>query len=127
MAACINRIRLEFKVVRQDSQRGGRLVLIESDWNLKFFRLDNNKKQISVLIESDWNLKWHSGATDEVAGSDVLIESDWNLKIRVDRITQSRLEVLIESDWNLKAFRHCKGIRLRSGINRIRLEFKGIY
>ena len=56
----------------------------------------------------------------------VLIESDWNLKIRVDRITQSRLEVLIESDWNLKAFRHCKGIRLRSGINRIRLEFKDI-
>ena len=56
----------------------------------------------------------------------VLIESDWNLKIRVDRITQSRLEVLIESDWNLKAFRHCKGIRLRSGIKRIRLEFKDI-
>ena len=31
----INRIRLEFKVVRKDTQGRGGLVLIESDWNLK--------------------------------------------------------------------------------------------
>ena len=54
----INRIRLEFKANNHTIQ--GRFIF--------------------VLIESDWNLKWHSGATDEVAGSDVLIESDWNLK-----------------------------------------------
>ena len=35
----INRIRLEFKVVRKDTQGRGGLVLIESDWNLKLFSL----------------------------------------------------------------------------------------
>ena len=55
-------------------------VLIESDWNLKLMLSEALMRYSLVLIESDWNLKWHSGATDEVAGSDVLIESDWNLK-----------------------------------------------
>ena len=44
-------------------------VLIESDWNLKTFVWNKVTNQSGVLIESDWNLKWHSGATDEVAGS----------------------------------------------------------
>ena len=43
----INRIRLEFKDYRRGDSIDVRMV----------------------LIESDWNLKWHSGATDEVAGS----------------------------------------------------------
>ena len=68
-----------------------RKVLIESDWNLKMGKIRTRSRALSinrirlefkeygkvqvgevtmVLIESDWNLKWHSGATDEVAGSE---------------------------------------------------------
>ena len=34
-----------------------RVVLIESDWNLKVVVACNENSQLSVLIESDWNLK----------------------------------------------------------------------
>ena len=34
-------------------------VLIESDWNLKFFFHQKNRLASKVLIESDWNLKLH--------------------------------------------------------------------
>ena len=32
-------------------------VLIESDWNLKFFAISAVAESFTVLIESDWNLK----------------------------------------------------------------------
>ena len=54
----INRIRLEFKVVIFVKKFIKHIVLIESDWNLKYnpgFSLQ--LPLMSVLIESDWNLK----------------------------------------------------------------------
>ena len=77
-----------------------------------------------VLIESDWNLKFLKPAVTEYS-SKVLIESDWNLK-RFPTLEpyRSAIAVLIESDWNLKS----DGIRPveqdAARINRIRLEFK---
>ena len=53
----INRIRLEFKVVHRTFHKTRKLVLIESDWNLKNGTQQNIGFQTAVLIESDWNLK----------------------------------------------------------------------
>ena len=33
-------------------------VLIESDWNLKAVKKEQQQKAMNVLIESDWNLKF---------------------------------------------------------------------
>ena len=98
-------------------------VLIESDWNLKYYYIDKGTKTNGVLIESDWNLKNHDHnilvllllrinrirlefkvlqKRVTISLMIVLIESDWNLK---ERLVQKRLDcfsVLIESDWNLK-------------------------
>ena len=54
----INRIRLEFKVRCIHNEHLRTIVLIESDWNLKYnagTELHNVAEP--VLIESDWNLK----------------------------------------------------------------------
>ena len=101
---CINRIRLEFKVVRIfcEYRLGG--VLIESDWNLKILRPLLHLKKTAVLIESDWNLK-----------------------IILSGIVQQDSSVLIESDWNLKSITWKRGQTYERGINRIRLEFKGYH
>ena len=77
------------------------LVLIESDWNLKYFRNEIADHEGRVLIESDWNLK--RTTTCDYCGSEL---------------------VLIESDWNLKVILSGLYVYLFSGINRIRLEFK---
>ena len=53
----INRIRLEFKVLSLIYLIIHNVVLIESDWNLKFGLTQEDKDDITVLIESDWNLK----------------------------------------------------------------------
>ena len=75
----INRIRLEFKVYTALIQNKATIGLIESDWNLKHYRLTHLLENGHGLIESDWNLKryeidWASVPVDG------LIESDWNLK-----------------------------------------------
>ena len=55
----------------------------------------------TVLIESDWNLKFFKELTEQ-GTQYVLIESDWNLKKSIDQLKGYGLRVLIESDWNLK-------------------------
>ena len=77
----INRIRLEFKGRMYTNPLRTLKVLIESDWNLKFYQANLGPQQTGVLIESDWNLKTNNMfvlSTNEM----VLIESDWNLKLR---------------------------------------------
>ena len=55
---CINRIRLEFKVIDIDiAATIIATVLIESDWNLKHYETQCLHYMAVVLIESDWNLK----------------------------------------------------------------------
>ena len=55
---CINRIRLEFKEAHmKNTPEDWRKVLIESDWNLKYFTPSFLSHHFIVLIESDWNLK----------------------------------------------------------------------
>ena len=54
----INRIRLEFKGFCRSASWFIVGVLIESDWNLKPFRIARLAFPASVLIESDWNLKY---------------------------------------------------------------------
>ena len=53
----INRIRLEFKVFFNNVVYDCVIVLIESDWNLKYTRWFGQEILDHVLIESDWNLK----------------------------------------------------------------------
>ena len=55
------------------------LVLIESDWNLKFEVIEKEEVKSLVLIESDWNLKLLHLLSRQLPCC-VLIESDWNLK-----------------------------------------------
>ena len=102
------------------------LVLIESDWNLKYFRNEIADHEGRVLIESDWNLK--RTTTCDYCGSElVLIESDWNLKpissgvmpLITSCINRIRLEFKDVSAYS-KSYIH------GSSINRIRLEFKGV-
>ena len=99
------------------------LVLIESDWNLKYkdtasafptgksinrIRLEfkgvqksMKTRQVEVLIESDWNLKDISpDSSPRLHG--VLIESYWNLKLSILQKALNLIPVLIESDWNLR-------------------------
>ena len=120
----INRIRLEFKdEIQVYFVRSSFLVLIESDWNLKRDWQELVCGVVPVLIESDWNLKFCAKLV-KIMPCFVLIESDWNLKLQKQLQLLSFWSVLIESDWNLKRqlwLLHGMG---RSGINRIRLEFK---
>ena len=53
----INRIRLEFKATCSPYLHMEYMVLIESDWNLKYGRENAISRDDLVLIESDWNLK----------------------------------------------------------------------
>ena len=76
----INRIRLEFKGIRDRYAAGVVPVLIESDWNLKICTSVFMFLSYPVLIESDWNLK-DAGLQKEKGRRYVLIESDWNLKL----------------------------------------------
>ena len=78
------------------------IVLIESDWNLKYAFIAVVSTSTAVLIESDWNLKcfWKTSVIParvginrirlefkdntnhcKIYGCKVLIESDWNLKL----------------------------------------------
>ena len=75
----INRIRLEFKGTTDSLTTSLSLVLIESDWNLKYPRPLSGQIGNGVLIESDWNLKYVWTIEIDLH-STVLIESDWNLK-----------------------------------------------
>ena len=78
-----------------------------------------------VLIESDWNLKYVARIKSVASAKPVLIESDWNLKfIRFSKICDGLL-VLIESDWNLKEDLATADNVNDKRINRLRLEFKG--
>ena len=56
------------------------IVLIESDWNLKYIENHQYSKKKQVLIESDWNLKFFRVQLVVARLAHVLIESDWNLK-----------------------------------------------
>ena len=78
---------------------------------------------VLVLIESDWNLKY-AAATVLAVVTAVLIESDWNLKQMDGRPSWNYIKVLIESDWNLKCTCMDKCYTNAKSINRIRLEFK---
>ena len=75
----INRIRLEFKGCQLLDDLSCQFVLIESDWNLKDQSVLYLPILSTVLIESDWNLKQFENRSS-VIGDTVLIESDWNLK-----------------------------------------------
>ena len=98
----INRIRLEFKGIRDRYAAGVVPVLIESDWNLKICTSVFMFLSYPVLIESDWNLKEASIRAIARTAQRVLIESDWNLK-DISPDSSPRLHgVLIESYWNLK-------------------------
>ena len=100
----INRIRLEFKDNTTGFLARNPMVLIESDWNLKFRLCSRIFRKLLVLIESDWNLKVFVITGNETTLKQVLIESDWNLKFIF-------FHVML-----LPSFR----------INRIRLEFKAV-
>ena len=67
------------------------MVLIESDWNLKFAQLNKDMGEDIVLIESDWNLKTSITPFFNVA-SGVLIESDWNLKCIQHHLLQLQMQ-----------------------------------
>ena len=101
---CINRIRLEFKVVFKPT--GGFGMTCINRIRLEF-------KALSGEI-------WPNPKI-------VLIESDWNLKVTATADGVIVVLVLIESDWNLKGQRRTDSCGCRTGINRIRLEFKVIY
>ena len=75
----INRIRLEFKGSTTTTCASVYPVLIESDWNLKYFKNRKSSQGVKVLIESDWNLKRKMQRLQRRPQL-VLIESDWNLK-----------------------------------------------
>ena len=100
LTRCINRIRLEFKGIRDRYAAGVVPVLIESDWNLKICTSVFMFLSYPVLIESDWNLK-HAMMDIDIAA------------ISINRI---RLE--------FKGRRECQDLSNKYGINRIRLEFE---
>ena len=105
MVSSINRIRLEFKGTNATHRKRRQKVLIESDWNLKFFAISAVAESFSVLIESDWNLKVMA------LYGPVKIKDRIN-RIRLEFKERSAMEqekvtvVLIESDWNLKPHGH---------------------
>ena len=77
------------------------MVLIESDWNLKFTMLKAFVKVVSVLIESDWNLKKkevYEILIDRYSINRIRLE----FKGELEGIKMALKRVLIESDWNLK-------------------------
>ena len=77
------------------------IVLIESDWNLKWKYQDANGNWHMVLIESDWNLKQ---------------EGENAIQMALRRINRIRLEFKVNVSRRILGMDH--------GINRIRLEFK---
>ena len=70
---------MEFKDYKDSDKVLKFIVLIESDWNLKFTQSIYDELFNEVLIESDWNLKFYCVDKTGVIHT-VLIESDWNLK-----------------------------------------------
>ena len=101
-----------------------RLVLIESDWNLKFRLHGFSERDHAVLIESDWNLKLSCNdfLGDFCHGINrIRLEfkvSSVIIRERLDRcINRIRLE--------FKDRRSMEYLRKVLRINRIRLEFKG--
>ena len=100
-----------------------RLVLIESDWNLKFRLHGFSERDHAVLIESDWNLKLSCNdfLGDFCHGINrIRLEfkvSSVIIRERLDRcINRIRLEFKV---WSM-SYRTPPEHR----INRIRLEFK---
>ena len=98
----INRIRLEFKVV----------IFVK-----KFI------KHI-VLIESDWNLKYNPGFSLQLPLMSVLIESDWNLKSISAWIAFTCSFCINRIRLEFKAETPLPRFSILACINRIRLEFK---
>ena len=125
-----------------------RLVLIESDWNLKPFGIIVHRLKGRRInrIRLEFKVRRHTCSKifcssinrirlefkekeAEAAGIKalaVLIESDWNLKIVKIICNLFCCYVLIESDWNLKQKVEAYAVGSETGINRIRLEFKGV-
>ena len=123
-------------------------VLIESDWNLKYvkrttvagktvginrirleFKGYSEAEQMAAVISINrirLEFKEVCKSNKDIHGK-VLIESDWNLKVTATADGVIVVLVLIESDWNLKGQRRTDSCGCRTGINRIRLEFKGAY
>ena len=65
------------------------MVLIESDWNLKFPHLPVSTSLATVLIESDWNLKYfiHEG-----------IRAGW---LRINRIRLEFKDIQVSVSFNV--------------------------
>ena len=78
------------------------LVLIESDWNLKYISLLLPVPRKAVLIESDWNLKHYpAGGWRQPPSSINRIRLEFKEHGPSKSCDQAGT-VLIESDWNLK-------------------------
>ena len=122
-------------------------VLIESDWNLKDDSKEVEWRPIGInRIRLEFKVRRHTCSKifcssinrirlefkekeAEAAGIKalaVLIESDWNLKIVKIICNLFCCYVLIESDWNLKQKVEAYAVGSETGINRIRLGFKGV-
>ena len=99
----INRIRLEFKVIKEPFNINTKSVLIESDWNLKEETIEEDER-----LESRINR----------------IRLEFKVRVPFSFITAT-FSVLIESDWNLKTVLEILDTKPVMSINRIRLEFKG--
>ena len=76
-----------------------------------------------ILIESQWNLKFFVVCCSCVCNH-ILIESQWNLKTRIARQINEMGIILIESQWNLKLGCILDYLNIPSDINRITVEFK---
>ena len=100
----INRIRLEFKVRRHTCSK----IFCSS---INRIRLEFKEKEAEAA---------------GIKALAVLIESDWNLKIVKIICNLFCCYVLIESDWNLKQKVEAYAVGSETGINRIRLGFKGV-
>ena len=100
---CINRIRLEFKALSGEIWPNPKIVLIESDWNLKVTATADGVIVVLVLIESDWNLKGQR-RTDSCGCRTGINRIRLEFKVRFLLRGNSVIDVLIESDWNLKLY-----------------------
>ena len=77
----INRNIVECKVMYPHFISHLSVVLIETLWNVKIYRIAYKRGKIYVLIETLWNVKNRiSGEGKEMSG--VLIETLWNVKDR---------------------------------------------
>ena len=66
-------------------QHRRRVVLIESDWNLKLDTSVATATEMDVLIESDWNLKFYTSIFND------------HLILRINRIRLEFKEVLLHA------------------------------